>query len=57
MSAAVFQLLDIFVALIGETLLLHYVASCLIVVRTSKFAFRRKILLVGYIAPDAGNTC
>ena len=58
MSAAVFQLLlDIFVALTGETLLLHYVVSCPIVVRASDLAFRRKVLLVGYIAPDADNTC
>ena len=55
MSAAVFQLLlDIFVAMTGENLLLHYVASCLLVVRASNLAFRRK---GGYIAPDAGNTC
>jgi len=63
MSAAVFQLLSyIFVALTGETLILHYMAPCLIVVRTSNLALRRKVLfsspkLVGYIAPDTGKTC
>jgi hypothetical protein len=36
MSATVFQLRPyVFVALTGVTLLLHYMASCLIVVRTS----------------------